>query len=393
MRRLMLLGALALCACRHPVVEAPRVLRVLAAADPTFRTRPHWRDLIASRIHAVSVMYDSAFGIRLELAGVSEWNPDGHLALEPRRRLLGGAQSDGNSVFLGFAPADGDSAEPGLAVAFDPRVLVFDFPAKTEERNQAFLAHGLAHLLGAWHSPEDSSLLHMPPGASFDSTARQVIRLTRSVELRADASGLSRQAADRFATLWSGSHADPASNPLFAAYLSRGHELLNAGREADAVESLSRAIELAPLDANAHYMLGRAALSGKRFADAAFEFRQVLSLDPRHLPAWNNLGGSLLQLGQAEPALSAFRKALELDPSNRTIRANIGVAQVRVPGQLDEGIAELQNALRNDPHQPDALQALKNALDAKLKEAPRSEASKRKRESSDKPTPPLAPRR
>ena len=134
-------------------------------------------------------------------------------------------------------------------------------------------------------------------------------------------------------------------------------------------------------------MLGRADLFVKRFADGAFEFRKVLDLDPRHVNAWNNLGGSLLQLGQPEQALEAFRKALDIDPSNRTIRANMGVARVRVPGQLDQGIAELQEVLRGDPDQKDAEGALKAALEVKRKGAPGSG-----RESPEKPTPQSKPR-
>ena len=60
MRRLLLLGALALSACRQHVVETPQVLRVLVAADARFRERSHWREVINSRIHNVSALYDSA---------------------------------------------------------------------------------------------------------------------------------------------------------------------------------------------------------------------------------------------------------------------------------------------------------------------------------------------
>jgi superkiller protein 3 len=134
-------------------------------------------------------------------------------------------------------------------------------------------------------------------------------------------------------------------------------------------------------------MLGRADLFVRRFADAAFEFRKVLDIDARHLNAWNNLGGSLLQLGQPEQALTAFQKALEIEPSNRTIRANMGAARVRVPRQLDQGIAELQQVLREDPDQKDAEGALKAALEVKQKVLPGSG-----REFPDKPVPQSIPR-
>jgi Flp pilus assembly protein TadD len=386
MRRPLLLGVLALSACSHHFVEAPRVLRVLVAADAKFRQHSHWRDVITSRIHNVSARFDSAFGIRFELAGVSEWDPDRQLPPALKRRQLGGTNPDGNLVLLGFTePADG-SPEPGLALALDPRLLVFDFPAKPEEQNETILAHELAHVFGAWHSGEGNSILHLPPGTSFDSTTQEAIGLTRLAELGAGSPGLSREMAHRFTELFARSKSDPASNPLFQAYLFKGHELLNTGHEEAGIEPLSRAIELAPRDTNAHYMLGRADLFAKRFADAAFEFRKVVEIDPRHVPGWNSLGGSLLQLGQPEPALAAFRKALEIEPSNRTIRANMGAARVRMPGELDRGIAELQEILREDPNQKDAEGALKAALEFKQKGAPGGG-----REPPEKPAPQAKP--
>jgi len=159
MRRLVLLGALALCACNHRMGEVPRVLRVVASADSKFRQRPHWRDVIFSRIQKTSQLYESAFNIRLELADISEWAPGTQSGLDSRRRQLGGYNSNGSLVLLGFAePASG--LEPGVTVAFDPRVLVFDYPAQSEEQNERILAHELAHMLGAWHAPNSGSLMH-----------------------------------------------------------------------------------------------------------------------------------------------------------------------------------------------------------------------------------------
>ncbi|MBZ5625104.1 MAG: tetratricopeptide repeat protein [Acidobacteriia bacterium] len=364
MRRLLLLGAIALCAC-HRATEHPRTLRVLVAADPTFRERSNWREVITSRLHEVSSIYAARFGISLELAGASEWSPEPQLSPEEKRRRLSGYNSDGNAVFLGFAAPVGDGAEPGVAVSFDPRVLVFDFPARSERQNELFLAHELGHMFGAWHSPDGSSLLHLPPGASFDDTTTESIRLSGSCDFRAGAAGLSHETADQVAKLWSASNSNMASNPLLDSYMHMGHELLNTGHVQQAIEPLSRAIELAPGDENAHYMLASADLALNRFAAAAGEFRKVVELNPRHVTAWNNLGGALLESGQPEEAVAAFRKALEMGPPNQTIRSNIATALVRTPGHLDEAIAELQEVLRKDPNEEHAREALTAALAAR----------------------------
>jgi hypothetical protein len=364
MRRLVLLGALALSACGHHIVEAPRLLRVVASADSRFRERPHWRDVITSRIQKVSLLYQSAVNIRLELVGISEWNPDDKPGLEFRRRQLGGYNSDGSLVLLGFAkPAEGP--EPGVTLTFDPRVLVFDYPGQSEEQNERILAHELAHMMGAWHSGEETSLLHLPPGNAFDSTARQAIRLTRLFALGVNPGDLDRHQIDELARLYAGSGSDASANPLFQMYLYTGNELWNNGHQEESLEPLTRAAELSPRDANAHYVLGRANLFTRRFVNAAAEFRKALEINPQHSPSWNGLGGTLLNMDQPEEALRNFRKALELDPSNRMIRANIGKALARLPGHMEEGIAQIQELVRSDPKDLYAQQAFEETLEFK----------------------------
>ncbi len=364
MRRLVLFGALALCACNQRIDEAPRVLRVLASADSKFRQRPQWRDVILSRIQKTSQLYESAFHIRLELADISEWAPDTQSGLESRRRQLSGYNSNGSLVLLGFAePASGP--EPGVAIAFDPRVLVFDYPAQSEEQNDRILAHELAHMLGAWHAPESSSLMHVPPGDSFDATTRKAIGLTRQFALGVNPSELDRDKLDQLARLYSSSGSDASANPLFQMYLYIGNELWSKGHEEESLEPLSRAAELSPRDLSVHYMLGRAELFTRRFGSAVLEFRRGLEVDPSHSASWNGLGGALLKIDEPVEALAAFRKALELDPSNRTIRANVGQALVHLPGHVDEGIAEIQALVRSDPNDLYAQQSLQSALEFK----------------------------
>jgi Flp pilus assembly protein TadD len=224
-------------------------------------------------------------------------------------------------------------------------------------------------MFGAWHSQKDSSLLHLPPGSSFDSNARQAIRLTRLAVLGSGPGGLGHETVDRLAALYSSTGADPGSNPLFQAYMFLGQELSNVERAEQAIEPLSRAVALSPADANAHYMLGKTDLAMQRFQDAAFEFRKVLDLNPRHASAWNNLGGTLVRQEHYEEAVAAFRKALEIEPANPMIRCNLAVALVHVPGHLDQGIAGIQDILRTNPDAPYAQQALKDALEFKQQEA------------------------
>ena len=319
-------------------------------ADPKVRTRPHWQSTLTRRIQDASEMLDGVCALRLEVAQVSEWSPR-DTSGEEKRRQLGSLSVNGSTVELGFAadPAANPEGEPGIAMAFDPRVLVYDYPSKTEVENTGFLVHELGHLLGAWDSATATSLLHIPPGKTFDDTTRQVLTLTRDADLRGGTGGLSREVADQLAKLTADSGTNVTAGPLFTGYLYSGRELLNAGRAADAAEPLYRATVLAPRDSNAHYLLGQANLLTKRFNDAVTEFRKVVEIDPRHVPGWNGLGGALLQAQQPDEAYMAFQKASALEPGNPAIRINMGVALVRILGREGEGIAILREVQRDHP--------------------------------------------
>ncbi len=312
-------------------------------------------------------MLDGLCALRLEVAQVSEWSPrDG--SAEEKRRQLGTPTVNGSVIELGFAAdrAANPDGEPGIAMAFDPRVLVYDYPSKTEVENTGFLVHELGHLLGAWDSAAATSLLHIPPGKTFDDTTRQVISLTREADLRGGTGGLSRETAGQLAKLTADSGTNVMAAPLFNGYLYSGRELLNAGRAADAAEPLYRATVLAPRDSNAHYLLAQANLATKRSSDAAAEFRQVVEIDPRHVPGWNGLGGALLQSQQPDQAYLAFKKAADLEPGNPAIRINMGVALIKTLGRESEGIATLREVQRTHPEAMNdgALRILNEAIAA-----------------------------
>lgn len=60
---------------------------------------------------------------------------------------------------------------------------------------------------------------------------------------------------------------------------------LETQRPSDAVEALSRAVQVAPTDAQAHYLLGNAAGSLGQLDRAAACYRRALELDPHHVRA------------------------------------------------------------------------------------------------------------
>ncbi len=82
-----------------------------------------------------------------------------------------------------------------------------------------------------------------------------------------------------------------------------------------------------------------------------------------------NLASELLAAGRPDEALAASRQAIERGCDSRGIHNNLGAALTAVgdrngfqPGQLDEAIAELREALRTSPDFEDALVNLSFAL-------------------------------
>ena len=305
------------------------------------------------------------FDIRLELTGVSEWTPEPGATLEEKRRGLAGGQSDGNWVLLGFTASDAGAAEPGQVVPFDTRVLVFDFPEKSETENAANLAHELGHVFGAWHSSDEKSIMHLPPGPHFDRDALECIRLTRSMDTRRGISGLGPETVDGVTKLWSASKADTATSPIFQFYASSGYELMSLGYVRPALEPLSRATALAPGDTRTHYALAAAYMALRDYHSAANELRKLAEITPASAPALNRLATALAQSRPAEDAVATLRKTTGSGPEDGSLHANMGIALARIAGHLDEGIEELRQAARINPNDEGAKMALDAALAAK----------------------------
>jgi tetratricopeptide (TPR) repeat protein len=109
-----------------------------------------------------------------------------------------------------------------------------------------------------------------------------------------------------------------------------------------------RAVELAPLDADAH--VARAALlslSGPASQSAA-ELEQAIALRPAHYYLWLNLGMLRDQAEDSAGALAAFNESVRLAPFYALPRWQRGNLLVRM-GRYDEAFADLNQAARSNP--------------------------------------------
>jgi Flp pilus assembly protein TadD len=121
----------------------------------------------------------------------------------------------------------------------------------------------------------------------------------------------------------------------------------HAGR-GEAVELLSRAVELEPANAEFHYNLGVAFQTLGQIDEAAASYRQALRLQPHRAEAHNNLGHALLVRGRFEDALACFEQALRLRPDYPEAHHNRGNT-LRRQGKPAEAVPSLQEAIRLRP--------------------------------------------
>jgi len=362
--RWVLVCALLLCGCHK--MPPPRTLHIQVAAGPELRQQADWRDRVAGRIRAASAIF-RPLNLQLEMAGVSEWAPDPKLAPEMNRWMLVGYHTSGDWIELGLYGSAQPGAEPGLAVPFDARVLVYDIPGGDEERNAAALAHELAHVFGAWHTPESGSVMSLPPGSKLDDTALSCLRLTRALDFRLGAPGLNAETVAAIQKIWTASKAEPSTNPFYRFYSSLGAEAFRRNIRPEAEEDFLKAARFAPGVARAHLDLANTEMANREYLEAVDEYRAASKLDPHSSTALSGLAAALLGSGQRDAAVQVLSKGLEMNPGDAAAHANMGVVLVGTPGKLDEGIAQLREALRINPSSESVKHSLDAALEAKNK--------------------------
>jgi hypothetical protein len=359
MRRLLLFCALLLfCGCHR--TAPPRVLQLRVAVGPEIRRHPDWRNLVTRRVRAAAQIFAPA-GLEFELTAVTEWDPPANIQPELRRWLLSGTRT-GDQMDVGLCGVTAAGGEPGIAVPYDPRVLVFDVNGASETRQAVYLAHELGHALGAWHVRNDESIMNLPPGSRLDRGTAACIRLMRSHDWRTGAEGLDSVTTNSVQKLWTDAKADPPSNPLYRSYTSEGTESLAGGDRRGAEEYLLQAVRFAPQVASAHTALGNTELQNREYLGALDEFRKAVKLDPSSPGALTGLAAALLANGRRAEAIDVLASAAKANPRDSRAIGNLGTVLAGTPGRLDDGIAALRRALNIDP----TNQPVKTALDAAL---------------------------
>ncbi|MEN0083377.1 MAG: tetratricopeptide repeat protein [Leifsonia sp.] len=107
-------------------------------------------------------------------------------------------------------------------------------------------------------------------------------------------------------------------------HLQRAVVDLRAGKADFATQTAAlRAVELAPGEAQTHYILGNAALARRSWDAADAAYRRALAIDPQLEAARNNLAVVALRRGDNGTASAGFVDILAQNPGSVTARRNV----------------------------------------------------------------------
>lgn len=311
-----------------------RELGVRAVVDLAYQGHfPRWNDRIQQLVSAVSGHFEANFGIRLNLLGCETWH---------RFTLPGVNETPLIELFhvdplhadlvIGFTvlqlPQRSAAVELASTACFGQHVVFHESTdGQIAARAALVLLHELCHVFGAFHLNDRRSVMQpmintVPRQVSVTEATRQVIRLTRTVDLRQGVESLDDATVERIRQLHR-AHRHAASeddDPIVAGYAYRVLVALQSGDTVRARTLAEQTVARSPGSLRALMLLGGTALSVGDSAEAERRFRQAVRLKPQCADAHVGLGFALLLRGDVGGALQSAERAIRLSPSHEGAR-------------------------------------------------------------------------
>ena len=145
-----------------------------------------------------------------------------------------------------------------------------------------------------------------------------------------------------------------AQNPTFEKWFREGTQAMRASDWSGAVASFSRATEILPSSAEAHFNLGLAQLQYGHLTEAISAFNRAIGLSPRLRGAHLFLGIARYRTNDYADAIAALRRETQIDASNAKALMWLGVAQLAA-GDAEAAATALDRAAQLDPRDIDIL--------------------------------------
>lgn len=131
-------------------------------------------------------------------------------------------------------------------------------------------------------------------------------------------------------------------------YNIRGNAYSEIKQYKQAVEDYNRSIELDPLYADTYYNRGNAYFELKEYVKAVEDYTRSIELDPQSADAYNNRGNTYTELKEYQRALKDYDQAIELDPRYADAFGNRGLVYY-YRNDYKRAIQDFDYALQLDP--------------------------------------------
>ena len=126
-----------------------------------------------------------------------------------------------------------------------------------------------------------------------------------------------------------------------------GVKQLTAGRQSDAIDAFTTAIQSDPKFSPAYLARGQCHYALKDFKAAEADFSMAIQLEPGDVNAYNGRGASRLNLREVDEAVTDFDKVVELMPDEAVGYRNRAAAHMMAM-ESEKGVADASKAIEMD---------------------------------------------
>lgn len=343
----------------------PRTITVCVFADPSFRQRAGWTEVLKARLEAVGRIYAAQTGIRWKAIDLTQPDPTAPLSgLDRRRAALARVTSCRADVLLAITGVNQGGRTASVS-PFSHAAVVVNDPSLPESQNTLILAHELAHLFGASHETGSETLMaDKPVNQTFPPRTIRLIRGLRDYDFARGVHGLDGKMDGRALEALREELVGSSPEPEFQAHMILAAAMQADGPNPAAIPHLQAAVSIDPKSVNARFDLA-VALERNAQEDLALEtLRQGVQLNPGSARLHSALGAVLIKRNREE-AIDEFMTSLTLEPNNAPLYATLGDVLSNGMGRVDAAIIAYQDALKLAPGLVQAQQGLARAINSR----------------------------